>query len=390
MKHLIVKLFTNSISEREREELLTWLQEGDNMSYLKNYIQNDYDLNRAMIKPDIDKAFESLIKRIDSKEEKDQQPNETPVIPIFRKSWFKYVAASCAVILLFSGYYFVDIFESFKNKQSIVHTPIEPGGSKAILTLNDGTELVLKKGKAYKNESLSTNGEELDYIKTDIAHTEKSYNYLTIPRGGQFFLKLSDGTKVWLNSDTKIKYPVHFVDGETRKVELLYGEAYFDVSPSTENKGSSFVVNQDLQNIEVLGTEFNIKAYKEDDKIYTTLVEGAVAVSNDSHTTLLKPNQQSIITGATPEITVSDVKVYSEVAWKDGVFNFRKKELQEVVQVLMRWYDVEIIIEDPTLKTYKFNGLLRKDQDLYDILKLINQTEKINYEKKDKKIVLSN
>ena len=390
MKHLIVKLFTNSISEREREELLTWLQEGDNMSYLKNYIQNDYDLNRAMIKPDIDKAFESLIKRIDSKQEKNQQPNETPVIPIFRKSWFKYVAASCAVILLFSGYYFVDIFESFKNKQSIVHTPIEPGGSKAILTLNDGTELVLKKGKAYKNESLSTNGEELDYIKTDIAHTEKSYNYLTIPRGGQFFLKLSDGTKVWLNSDTKIKYPVHFVDGETRKVELLYGEAYFDVSPSTENKGSSFVVNQDLQNIEVLGTEFNIKAYKEDDKIYTTLVEGAVAVSNDSHTTLLKPNQQSIITGATPEITVSDVKVYSEVAWKDGVFNFRKKELQEVVQVLMRWYDVEIIIEDPTLKTYKFNGLLRKDQDLYDILKLINQTEKINYEKKDKKIVLSN
>ena len=390
MKHLIVKLFTNSISEREREELLTWLQEGDNMSYLKNYIQNDYDLNRAMIKPDIDKAFESLIKRIDSKEEKDQQPNETPVIPIFRKSWFKYVAASCAVILLFSGYYFVNTFESFKNKQSIVHTPIEPGGSKAILTLNDGTELVLKKGKAYKNESLSTNGEELDYIKTDIAHTEKSYNYLTIPRGGQFFLKLSDGTKVWLNSDTKIKYPVHFVDGETRKVELLYGEAYFDVSPSTENKGSSFVVNQDLQNIEVLGTEFNIKAYKEDDKIYTTLVEGAVAVSNDSHTTLLKPNQQSIITGATPEITVSDVKVYSEVAWKDGVFNFRKKELQEVVQVLMRWYDVEIIIEDPTLKTYKFNGLLRKDQDLYDILKLINQTEKINYEKKDKKIVLKN
>ena len=390
MKHLIVKLFTNSISEREREELLTWLQEGDNMSYLKNYIQNDYDLNRAMIKPDIDKAFESLIKRIDSKEEKDQQPNETPVIPIFRKSWFKYVAASCAVILLFSGYYFVDTFELFKNKQSIVHTPIEPGGSKAILTLNDGTELVLKKGKAYKNESLSTNGEELDYIKTDIAHTEKSYNYLTIPRGGQFFLKLSDGTKVWLNSDTKIKYPVHFVDGETRKVELLYGEAYFDVSPSTENKGSSFVVNQDLQNIEVLGTEFNIKAYKEDDKIYTTLVEGAVAVSNDSHTTLLKPNQQSIITGATPEITVSDVKVYSEVAWKDGVFNFRKKELQEVVQVLMRWYDVEIVIEDPTLKTYKFNGLLRKDQDLYDILKLINQTEKINYEKKDKKILLKN
>ena len=388
MEHLIVKLFTNSISEKERDELLIWLQKEENISNLQNYIQNDYDLNRVLIKPDIDKAFESLLMQIDSLEVKDKQSNEMPIIPIFRKSWFKYVAAACVAIILFAGYYFVKLTDPIKFEESIVNVPIEPGTSKAILTLNDGTELILEKGKNYEDEYLNSNGEEIDYLKTNKAQAEKIYNYLTIPRGGQFFLKLSDGTKVWLNSDTKIKYPVHFVDGETRKVELVYGEAYFDVSPSTENKGSSFVLIQDRQNIKVLGTEFNIKAYKEDDKVYTTLVEGKVEVSNDYAATILKPNQQSVITGTTKNIVVSNVKVYSEIAWKDGIFNFREKELQEFVQVLMRWYDVDIIIEDPALKTYKFNGLLRKNQDLYDILKLINQTEQINYEKKNEKIIL--
>ena len=390
MEHLIVKLFTNTLSTKEKKELLDWLQEEDNLSVLKNYIQNDYDLNRAMLNPDMDMEFDRLIRRIETSEDSQKiEQEEKTLIPSVKRSWFNYAAAASVAILLLSGYFFRNTFESLFIKENIVNTTIEPGNSKAILTLSDGAELVLEKGKTYTDENIHTDGEQLNYSVNENIKDKNTFNYLTIPRGGQFSLELTDGTKIWLNSDSKIKYPVQFVAGETRRVELLYGEAYFDVSPSTENKGSSFIVSHKWQDIEVLGTQFNLKAYPEEPVVYTTLVEGKVAVSNDTHKTILKPNQQAAIAGSDQAIDVSEVDVYAAIAWKDGVFNFRKKELREVVLVLTRWYNVDISIEDPALEHYEFNGLLRKNQNLEEILQLIKQTEQLTYEKKkDTKIIL--
>src|SRR5690606_40703343 len=123
----------------------------------------------------------------------------------------------------------------------------------------------LEKGDSIQTHNAISNGEEIIYNNN--TSRQLVYNYLTIPRGGQFQLTLSDGTRVWLNSETQIKYPVSFTDGESRQVELVYGEAYFEVSHSTEHKGSDFIVYNQNQEVQVLGTEFNIKAYKDDSNI---------------------------------------------------------------------------------------------------------------------------
>ena len=160
------------------------------------------------------------------------------------------------------------------NKEDIITT----GSDKAVLTLEDGSNIELEKGKAFKTNVVNSNGEKLVYNKTN--QTKITYNYLTIPRGGQYFVKLSDGTEVWLNSESQLKFPVAFIKGQTREVTLVYGEAYFAVSPSTNHNGATFKVMNQGQEVEVLGTEFNIKAYKDEINIYTTLVEGKVTVSN--------------------------------------------------------------------------------------------------------------
>ncbi|MDC1324467.1 DUF4974 domain-containing protein, partial [Flavobacteriaceae bacterium] len=214
-------------------------------------------------------------------------------------------------------------------------------------------------------------------------------NFLTIPRGGQFFLKLSDGTQVWLNSESQLKYPVSFRDGETRVVELVYGEAYFDVSPSNEHKGAKFKVLNQAQEIEVLGTEFNVKAYKDETNIFTTLIEGKVSISTETTNQILKPKQQASFNISSKTMAIATVDVYSHTSWKEGVFSFRRTSLEQIMKVLSRWYDMDVEFMNPELKKEGFNGVLGKDQNIEDILKIIQSYGIIeNYEIINKKIIL--
>ena len=199
-----------------------------------------------------------------------------------KKKWYVGVAASI-VILISSVIFFNKEPNNFNNNDTQIAIPIiinniETGTDKAILTLANGSEIALIKGETYKGQNVSSDGKEIVYNGKAVSK-EITYNYLTTPSGGQFFVKLSDGTQVWLNSESRLKYPVTFLDGEIRQVELVYGEAYFDVSPSTAHKGLKFKVINQAQEVEVLGTEFNIKAYKDESNIFTTLIEGKVAVS---------------------------------------------------------------------------------------------------------------
>jgi len=281
--------------------------------------------------------------------------------------------------------------ESVKvNVPIIVSNNIKVGTDKATLTLEDGSVITVGKGKVYTGGNVKSNGEELVYNSKSATKSKISSNYLTIPRGGQFFVQLSDSTKVWLNSESQLKFPVAFVDGETRQVELLYGEAYFEVSPSTKHKGSKFKVKTQMQNIEVLGTEFNIKAYKEQTNILTTLVKGSVAISSATTKQILAPNQQSNLNLENNKITIAPVDVYSEISWKKGLFVFKSLPLKEIIKVLSRWYDVDIKFADPELGIVKFNGVLNKNQNLEDILKIIKNTNFINaYDIKNNKITIN-
>lgn len=313
------------------------------------------------------------------------------VVPFYQKTIVKYgVAAS---IILFIGLtFFLNNNTDNVPEIKVVDTKestVKIGTDKAILILNDGGEVALEKGETYQNDNIKSDGEEIVY-KTGVPKTVAvEYNCLVVPRGGQFSIKLSDGTQVWLNSESKIKYPVKFIEGEPRKVELVYGEAYFDVSPSSEHNGDKFLVFNDSQEVEVVGTEFNVKAYKDETNIYTTLVEGKVAISIDDKKRNLVPGQQLYLDKTNSTLLIKSVDVYNETAWKDGVFSFENKTLKEMMVVLSRWYDVEVIIENKSIENQEFVGILRKNQKIEEILANIKNFGIIkNYKIYDKKVTL--
>ena len=330
-----------------------------------------------------------LIHKIDTKADWNTIKNKI-VLPKKKRNW-TYPAAAVLVVALVSGYY---IKTSLPKSSPVISPPVisstvEIGKNKAILTLEDGSNVTLEKGDSFNTKTVSSNGEQIVYNTMESKKSEVAYNYLTIPRGGQFFLKLSDGTKVWLNSESQLKYPITFKEGEDRKVELIYGEAYFDVTSSEDYQGASFSVSNSMQNIKVLGTEFNVKAYKDEANIFTTLVEGKVAVSLDGVTENLLPNQQSILDTITKTFRVDSVDVNNVISWKDGVFSFDGLTLKEIMKVLSRWYDIEVVFLNKATENEEFVGILSKNQKIEDILYTIKNFEIIkDYEIIDNTVIL--
>ena len=303
----------------------------------------------------------------------------------------KYAATAAVFVILLSGYVFRGVFisDNQKDAEIIIESIIKPGTDKAILTTADGSLVELVKGKSLKTKNATTDGRVLVYEKNNSNLSKLAYNFLTVPRGGQFLINLQDGTKVWLNSESQLKYPVSFEDGLDRRVELIYGEAYFDVSPSENHGGSKFKVANQNQEIEVLGTEFNIKAYKDETNIYTTLVEGKVLVKKGNTLNQLTPNQMSNFDLTKNTITLTTVDVYNEISWKEGIFSFDGKTLKDIMTVLSRWYDFEVEFRDKSIEEEEFVGILEKGQDIEDILRSIKSFEIIgDYSIEGKLIIL--
>tara|TARA_R110002050_G_C8963169_1_gene514802 strand:+ start:2265 stop:3428 length:1164 start_codon:yes stop_codon:yes gene_type:complete len=308
-----------------------------------------------------------------------------------RKLYWRYAVAASVIGILATSYIFKDnLFNNTEDNTLVIVNTIKIGTDKATLTLEDGSQIALEKGTSFQTNNANSNGEQIVYGEKDSEKDSNiAYNYLTIPRGGQFFIKLADGTRVWLNSESQLKFPVSFVEGKTREVELVYGEAYFDVSPSSQHDGADFKVINNKQEVNVLGTEFNIKAYRDETNIYTTLVEGKVAIRFEDKKQNLVPNQQSNINVLSNTLSVKTVEVYNEISWKDGVFSFEEKSLKEIMKVLTRWYDVDVVFKNEAIENEEFIGVLGKDQNIEEILINIKNFGIIeHYEINDKEVVL--
>jgi transmembrane sensor len=368
---LIIKKLNNTLNLEDEIIFSKWYNKSVNH---KNYFDNvKENYSKDITNIDVAKGWEELTKKIN------YIPKKT--------AYWKYAAAAAVIFLVTMPFVFNK--DNVKTAEPIiVKNTIKIGIDKATLTLEDGSNITLEKGQNYHVANAKSNGKTLIYNTKSKSNLEIAYNYLTTPRGGQFYVELSDGTKVWLNSESKLKYPVVFQDGVSRKVELLYGEAYFDVSASTNHKGASFKVASQVQEIEVLGTEFNVKAYKGEDHIYTTLVEGKVAIDNGVTKEILKPKQQAAINIQNKEITIAVVDVYNATSWKDGVFSFKEKSLKEIMKTLSRWYDTDVIFINKELENIKFNGVLNKKQNIEHILLTIKATNNIDYEINDNKIMI--
>ncbi|WP_299671857.1 FecR family protein [uncultured Polaribacter sp.] len=387
----IVKFLMNAANIDDLEVLTTWLQKKKNKQLFKDYIRTNYAMDININPFDTEKAKREYLRKI----RQDKKKGHT--LKIY--TLFKYAAA--AVLIFGLGYFYQQgVFKTSQEKVTpiIVNNKIETGSDKATLTLEDGLQIALVKGTNYKASNATSNGEKIVYLPTEQTATSKNknketkkivYNTLTIPRGGQFQMILADGTQVWLNSESQIKYPIAFTDGKTRQVELIYGEAYFNVSPSAAHKGSTFKVLHKLQEVTVLGTEFNIKGYKDETTIYTTLVEGKVAVNFENKNKVLKPSEQSNLNTLTKTLNIAKVDVYDQISWKKGVFSFERIPLKEIMKVLSRWYDVEVLFANKSLEEIRFIGALNKNQSIVSVLNDIKNYGVIdNYEINEKRIVL--
>jgi ferric-dicitrate binding protein FerR (iron transport regulator) len=317
----------------------------------------------------------------------------TPVLPFFRRRLVRYAAA---VLLLVGGYLLTTVLRD-KNKpagepENIVRQNlIQPGGDKAILTLADGSTLVLD---SVATGSLTTQGNtaivkndkgELVYREGNTtAHTKPVFNTMTTPRGGQFRLHLPDGTRVWLNAASSITYPVAFT--EKHRTVTVSGEVYFEVA---RDKSRPFQVTADGVAIAVLGTNFNINSYKEEGTVKTTLLQGSISVSKQqSGAVVLKPGQQAVanVSGNNDIVVIPRADLEKVMAWKNGLFNFEGSGLKEVMRQLERWYNIDVEY-GPNVKDMKFFGQIQRSTSLEDVLKGL-QEMKLNFKVEGRKLIV--
>lgn len=374
---LIIKKVNNSLSEKEQKLFQEWYNESAEHRKYFSRVQDNY--NKELDCIDLEREWKELFQKIESKKKH-----------FLRFSW-QYVAAVAAAIIALLIIPFLLHNNRGQQQPIIAKNTLEilPGTDKAVLTLENGNQVAIEKNQKIELPNGKVQGTHLVYDK-DVDESLKNlkYNYITVPKGGEFYVELADGTKVWLNSETKFKYPVRFAKNHPREVELVYGEAYFDVSPASANSGTEFKVYTAMQQINVLGTEFNVHAYKEEAVIATTLVEGKVHVSDGVVGKVLAPSEQSRYNKKTQRMIVAKVDTYNEISWKRGEFSFKNKPLSEIIQVLSRWYAIEIVIINDDLKETTFTGVLSKDQKLTNILNIIRKTTPLDYTMRNGKVLL--
>ena len=255
-------------------------------------------------------------------------------------------------------------------------TPIVPGTFRAQLTLDDGRTVALDSA-AFRSigqlpeATVEVADRVLVYTSSDnAAPAEAKYNTLEIPRGGEYALQLADGSRVWLNAETRLRYPVAFTGAE-RRVELE-GEAYFEVS---KDAAHPFIVRANGVDVRVLGTSFNVAAYGTE--VVTTLAEGRVAVEAGSERVTLEPDRQAVWDGERMEVRQVDASQYG--LWRKGIFCFEDKRLEDILEALARWYDVEVFYANPDVKDMRFSVEIKRYENIEAILRRIAQTERVHF-----------
>jgi len=310
--------------------------------------------------------------------------------PVTRRPLWKWVAASVLMVLSAGLFY-------FSRQTPVAEAPVPahdalPGDNRARLILADGKDILLDEARSGKlaqegNTSIvKTEEGELVYNTTPTrAAVLSHYNTIETPKAGQYQVKLSDGTRVWLNAASTIRFPAEF-DARERVVEVV-GEVYFEVAKAMEGtRRIPFKVVSGNQEVEVLGTRFNINSYSDEGVIRTTLLEGSIQVRTPEKGIVLQPGQQSrLSTGQT--LKVSQVNTSQVMAWKEGFFSFDGVGLKELMRQLSRWYDMEVIYEGNT-GDYEFVGRISRNTRLSAVLRIL-EAGGVRFRLEGKKIIVT-
>jgi len=356
---LVFKFNNGSINPEEMQALLEWY--------------NSHDDQQVIIPLDLDESADDVKSRILSgllsKVAAETIQSEKPIFSI------RWMAAAAAVLLIALGTWMVLEHKVPVRNSDLVHTSIQPGGNKATLTLEDGKTISLSTSQAgiIAGEKITyTNGTPVEDINLNEPGDANRLLVLHTPRGGTYSITLSDGTQVWLNAESTIKYPLHFAS-EERIVELE-GEAYFHVKSTYRANGEKipFKVLSKHQEVEVVGTQFNIIAYPEQETSKTTLVEGKVLVSDQRNRIVLLPNQQASTTFG--KTSVKQVNPANYIAWRDGKFSFDGKTFEETMNEIGRWYDLDIVYES-RIPEEELIGDAYRNQKISLVLRILDVAE---------------
>ena len=303
--------------------------------------------------------------------------------------FMRYAAVLVAIVLVsVTVYQVVDYPKEDDDKLFVQEYPMPvKGGYKAYLELTTGERLVLDtlnkviarvEGAMIKTENAGT--VIIDGQKTDSVMEKSEYNRLVIPRGGEYKIVLADGSQVWINSQSVLEFPAYFVKGE-RRVRLK-GEAYFEVSKDVEKP---FIVEVENKEIRVLGTSFNVNDY--DGKFVTTLVTGKVDVRVGDENYILDPSMQICVENG--NAVLNKVNTNEFTAWKDGLFVFKKQKLQDVLDILSRWYDIVVFYQNADLEELHFTGTIERHNDIAEVVKFLEKTDMVNFTINGKTLVVS-
>lgn len=300
-----------------------------------------------------------------------------------RLRWVRVASVAAVVCCVASVALFLSRRADERKEIARIEAPIVPGGYRAVLVLDNGQHVELSDEAALKVKEksavISVEDNHIVYPKEDSIQIE-AVNRVFTPRGGEYSLELSDGTNVWLNADSELRYPVRF-KGDCREVEIT-GEAYFEVA---KNADRPFVVYADGMKIRVLGTSFNVRAY-ENEKRQTTLIEGSVEVAYGSQQVKIVPGQQVML--SENRLVVREVNTWIDTGWKNGLFVFEEQPLTEVFRELERWYDVHIFIANEEIKRLKFTSDFPRYEDIDRVLRIIELAACVKCEVRERTIVV--
>lgn len=373
---LLDKYLCNELNEEELRLFLEAARQPENLEALRKQVMlqlQENKSNRLTDSSDINLMFEQMLHKVS-----DIEPVVQPalVVPSFgrKRRFIVSIAAACTLLLLSTGAYlwfnYKKQFRPVAQKQPAVQQDIAPGGDRATLTLSDGTTIDLNNAAEgvlanQGNASVIKNGNgELQYQPVGKQPSTALYNSISTPRGGQYKLVLPDGTKVWLNASTAVRYPAVFNTTERRV--SMDGEAYFEVA---HKKDQPFIVEANGMQVQVTGTHFNVNAYADEAAVRTTLLEGSVNVKKGMQQATLQPGQQ-VEVGAEGLGKAKTIDVEEVVAWKNGLFSFNGDDLAGIMRQLARWYNIEVRYEGAVPKRL-FAGQVFRNMKLSETLKVL-------------------
>lgn len=397
LNFLIGLYFDKTIDEAQLHELSHWVtihSSDEDLIRLLEQAWNNHKALDTMSEVDSDKLIAGILKSPSLTNFKANSANVNSVNA--RIFWLKRIAVAASLLIVCSiGYFSLKPPVSQPNVKTIAQVrtdknDISPGGQKALLTLSDGSQIVLDSAS---NGLLSQQGGtkviklangQLEYATNKGTGTETVYNTMSTPVGGQYQLTLPDGSKVWLNASSSIHYPTSFTQNERRVT--ITGEAYFEI---TKDANKPFIVKMyNSAEVKVLGTHFNIKSYADEEEIKATLLEGSITISNGLKNNLLVPGSQAQLDKSGAIKVQANADLEEAVAWKNGNFQFNGADVTVVLRQAARWYDMEVVYIGKSTSENKFTGKIPMSVNLSRLLKWLEYSD-VHFKLEGKKLTVT-